>query len=171
MHPAVVDPFDPGGEQPVQLGQVAGAATRVELDEELAAHRAKHPLDLAPAGRLAGFGVGQADAQDRAGPLELLAGECRAVVDVEHLGDPTGGQRGAQRCLQPDGVFGQAEEVADQRSAVVVDEGEQVGLAAGDRRAVQRVAGPQVVGAAASNRPKARGGWSLPARSRPRRRK
>ena len=38
---------------------------------------------------------------------------------------------------------------------MVVDEREQVGLAASDVRAVQRVAGPQIVGAVASKRPKA----------------
>jgi hypothetical protein len=41
---------------------------------------------------------------------------------------------------------------------VVVDEREQVGLVPADGRAVERVAGPAVMGAAASNRPNASGG-------------
>ncbi len=47
--------------------------------------------------------------------------------------------------LQAHRVFREPPAIADQHSAVVVDEREQVGSAAADGRAVQRVAGPQVV--------------------------
>jgi hypothetical protein len=45
----MVDGLGLGGEQPVQLGQVAdlGGAGRGQLGEELAPHGAEEPLDLA----------------------------------------------------------------------------------------------------------------------------
>ena len=54
VHPVVVDRLDPGGEQPVQLGQVGDlpsglAVAGGDLDDELAVHGAEEPLDLAPA--------------------------------------------------------------------------------------------------------------------------
>ena len=51
---------------------------------------------------------------------------------------------GPQRRLEAHGVLGVPPPVADQGPGVVVDEREQVGLAAADHRAVQGVAGPQV---------------------------
>jgi hypothetical protein len=86
VHPGVVDALDPGGEQPVELGQVARAAAGVQLNEELLADGAEHPLDLAAALGLARRGVCQPDAKDRASPLELAGDERRAVVDVQQLG-------------------------------------------------------------------------------------
>ena len=146
VDPVVVDLFDPGAEQTVQLLQIPGPAAGLQLDQELLAHGAEHPLDLAAALWLAGLGVGQADAEHRQAALELAGDERRAVVDVEGAGQATSGEPGPQRGLQPQGVLGSRPAVADQGAGVVVDGGEQVGLAAGHHRAVQRVGGPQLVG-------------------------
>ena len=147
---AVVDLLDPGGEQAVQLGQAgdraAGALGTVDdLDEELLAHGAEHPLDLASAGGLAGSGVHQRDAQAGAGAQQLGVDERRAVVDVDPLRDTAGGERRAQRRFQAHGVLAVPPPVAHQCPGVVVDEREQVGLAASDLGAVQGVAGPQLI--------------------------
>ena len=53
-------------------------------------------------------------------------------------------QRGTERRLEAHRVLRQPPPIADERSAVVVDEGKQVGLATGDHRAVEGVAGPQI---------------------------
>jgi hypothetical protein len=142
----VVDAFDPAAEQPVQLLQVGCAAAGLQLDQELLADGAEDPFDLAAALRLARLGVGQADAEHRAGPLQLAGDERGAVVHVQRAGQPAGGEPGPERGLQPQGVLGQAPAVADQRAGVVVDGGKQVGLAAGHGGAVQRIGGPQLVG-------------------------
>jgi hypothetical protein len=63
MHPPVVDRLDPRGEQGVQLRQVVEFAAGADLDEELIPHRAERPLDLPPAGGLAGTRVHEPDAQ------------------------------------------------------------------------------------------------------------
>jgi hypothetical protein len=90
----VVDPFDPGAEQPVQLLQVLGAAAGLQLDQELLAHGAEDPLDLAAALGLAGTRVDKADAEHRTSPLELAGDERRAVVDVQTAGQAAGGEPG-----------------------------------------------------------------------------
>jgi hypothetical protein len=133
-------------EQPAQLGQVGGAAAGVQFDQELLTDGPKDPLDLAAALGLAGTRVGQADAEHRAGPLELAGDERRAVVDIQQLGHAPGRQRGARRGFQPEGVLGVGPAIADQRTGVVVDDPKQVGLAAGHAGAVEGVGGPQVVG-------------------------
>ena len=75
----VVDLFGPGREQPVQRGQIGHvvAAGLVDLPgdlhQELVAHRAEGPLDLSPTLRPAWGGVGQLDAQLRAGPQSAFA--------------------------------------------------------------------------------------------------
>jgi len=139
-------PLDPGAEQPVELLQVGCAAAGLQLDQELLADGAEHPLDLAAALRLAGTRVDKADPEHRQAALELAGDERRAVVDVQGAGQPAGGEPSAQRGLQPEGVFGSCPAVADQAAGVVVDGGKQVGLAAGHGRAVQRIGGPQLVG-------------------------
>jgi hypothetical protein len=80
--------------------------------------------------------VDQLDPERGAGTQQPGIHERRPVVDVDRLGDTATGKGGPQRGGQPDGVLGIAEPVADDRSAVVVDEGEQVGLAAGKRGAM-----------------------------------
>ena len=96
----------------------------------------------------AGCGVDQLDAELGAGPQQPRVDERLAVVDVDVLGDtprrpaPGAARRPAARCPRrsPTG--------ARPQPGMVVEEREQVGLAAADPRAVQRVAGPQLVRAA-----------------------
>jgi hypothetical protein len=95
----------------------------VELHQELLADGAEDPLDLAAALGLAGTRVDKADAEHRAGPLELAGDERRAVVDVQGAGQAAGGEPGPERGLQPEGVFGGCPAVADQTAGVVVDGG------------------------------------------------
>ena len=61
----------------------------VAVDQELLAHGAEDPFDLAAALWLAGTRVGQADAEHRQAALELAGDERRAVVDIA----PTSAQR------------------------------------------------------------------------------
>ena len=148
VDPLVVDGLDPGGEQLVQPGQVAHGCRRAgrgELDEELLAHGPEQTLDLAPAGRLAGLGMGQLDTEHGQCPQQLGGHHRRAVVEVDDLGYPTAGQARTQGRLEPDGVLAVAPPVADQGPAVVVDEREQERLTAGDHRAVEGVTGPPIV--------------------------
>ena len=56
VHGAVIDGLDPGGEQLVEPGDVVDLGV-ADFDEELVAHRAKEPLDLAASLRAAGPGV------------------------------------------------------------------------------------------------------------------
>ncbi len=66
MNPVVVDGFDPGGEQFVELGQIrdrAGHPLSAQLDEELLPDGSEEPFDLAASGGLAGLGVRERDAQ------------------------------------------------------------------------------------------------------------
>ena len=149
----VVDVLHPGGEQPVHLGQVADFPSRPavpgrDLDGELAVHGPEEPLDLAPALRPARGRVDQLDAQPGAGPHQPRVNERRAVIDVDVGRDAAGGQCRAQRGGQPDGVLGEPPPVSHDRPAVVVDEGEQVGLPAADPRAVECVSCPDFVGLA-----------------------
>jgi hypothetical protein len=144
VDPGVVVGLHPGDQQAVQLGQVGDAVGGLagDLDQKLAADGAEEPLDLAAALRSAWCGVHQPDAQDRAGPQQPGVHKRRAVVDIDLLGHAAGGQRGPQRRGEPDGVFLVAEPGGHHRPGVVVDEAEQDGLAPGDDRAVQRIAGP-----------------------------
>ena len=59
---AVIDGLDPGGEQPVELGQV-GDAAGFDLDEELDAHGGEESFDLAAALWAPRSAVHEADAQ------------------------------------------------------------------------------------------------------------
>ena len=116
-----------------------------EFDEELLAHGAEYPFDLATTLRAAWFAVGEFDAERRAGAQQLAGHERAAVVDVDALRQAAGGHPGPQCGLQADGVFAVRPPVADQRPTEIIDEGEQDRLAAGQARAVQRVAGPHFV--------------------------
>jgi hypothetical protein len=175
VHAAVVDALHPGGEQPVQLGQVgevvAGCAVGGgDLDHELAVDTAEEAFDLAATLGSARGGVHQLDAQLGAGPQQPRVHKRRAVVDVDPAGDATGRQCRPQRGGQPHGVLGIPPPVPDDRPGMVVDEAEQVGLAPGDAGPVQRIPGPQLVGvvgfeAAEACRPGWRGGKGRQARA------
>ena len=150
---AVVDGLDPRGEQRVELAQVgdrvpARIALGVpgDLDEELLADGPEVAFDLPAALRPTRGGVDQPDAELRAGAQQPGVDERRAVVDVDPVGDPARTERGAQRGRQAHGVLGEPEPMAHDRPGVVVEEREQIRLAAADVRAVQGVTGPQLVG-------------------------
>ena len=147
MRPGVVDRLGPRGEQPVQLRQVRdlGGAGLGQLGQELAADGAEEPLDLPPALGPSGLAVHQLDAQPGAGPQQPRVDERRAVVHVDVLGDAAGGQRRAQRGGQPDGVLGEPEPGGHHRPGMIIEEREQVGLAAVHPDRVQRVPGPDLV--------------------------
>ena len=152
VHGLVVTRGDPGVEQPVQLGDAAGRrpVARVaagELHQELLAHGAQKFFDLPPALRPVRPAVHQLDAQYCAGAQQPRIDKSRAVVDVYRFGDAPGGQCRAQRGGQPDHVFVERPPGPHHRAAVVVDECEEVGLAASNSRAMQGVPGPQLVGA------------------------
>jgi hypothetical protein len=87
----------------------------------------------------------QPDTQFRACPQQPGIHERRAVVDIHAGGNPAGGQGGLQGDTEADGVLGESEPVATDQSGMVVEEREQVGLAAADLRAVQGVPGPAVI--------------------------
>jgi len=114
-------------------GSVAhGDTPSLDLDQELVAHRAEESFDLAPALWPAGPGVDQADAQHRTRPQEWSRDKSTAVIDVGRTRDAPGTEGVAKRRLQAHGVFGVTPPIADDGSAAIVDEGEQVGLVATD---------------------------------------
>jgi len=84
--PAVIDGLDPGGEEPVHLDQV-GDTSGLDFDQELVAHCAEEPFDLAPAFGPAGPRVDQADPQHRTGPQQRGGDKATAVVNVGRAGD------------------------------------------------------------------------------------
>ena len=96
VHPAVVDGVRPGGEQPVQLADVshvpppALAGLAGDLDEELLPDNPEKALYLASPLRPAWGGVGELDAEHRAGAQQPRVHERGPVVDV----DPPRGHRG-----------------------------------------------------------------------------
>ena len=137
----MVDRLDPCGEQPIQLGQVGdlGEAVLGELDQELVAHGAEKPFDLAAALGAPGCGVHQLDAQAGARPQQPRVHKGRSVVHVDRAGDATGGQRRAQRYRQPHGVLVEAEPGCHHRPGPVVEEGEQIRLAPAEMWTVQGV--------------------------------
>ena len=150
---AVVPLVQPGGEQAVQVGQrltpgpVAGRGVDggVDLDEELVAHGAIPPFDLAAPLRAAGRGVDQLDVQHRAGPGQLVGGVGRAVVGIQSLRAAVGLDRVVQRGLQAQGVLAVAPAVPDHVPGVIVQQREQHRPLALDDRAVQTVGDPQLV--------------------------
>ena len=85
------------------------------------------------------------DAQARACPQQPGVHERRPVVHVDRFGDAAAGQRRAQRGGEPDGVLAEAEPGGHHGPGAVIEEREKIGLAAGDHRAVQRVAGPDLI--------------------------
>ena len=155
VHLVVIGRLDPRGEQPVELeqrsgrcqpwlGQVGGAGVG-DFDEELIADRPEKPLDFASALGPVRGGVHQPDPELAAGPQQPRVNERRAVIDVAVGRHAAAGEGWFQRSGQPHGVLGEAEPVADRESGVIVEEREQVGLAAADARPVQRVADPPLV--------------------------
>jgi hypothetical protein len=140
----VVDAFQPGSEQLVELDQVPGPTPRLQLDQELLSNGAEEALDLAPAGGMAGSGVRDADTEHGQGAVEGRGDERAAVVNEGGPGDAGGVQPSPQRRLQAHGVLAVAPAPARHRPAPVVDEGEQDGLGPVHHRAVHAVAGPQL---------------------------
>src|ERR1035437_10690845 len=69
-----------------------------------------------------------------------------ALIEIYHPWDPPGGDAMVQCGFEPDRVLAVAPPVPGQGPGVVVDEREQVRLAARDDRAMQRVTGPAVIG-------------------------
>ena len=147
MDARVVDGLDPGGEQPVEPGQVGDLGQPVggELDEELIAHGPEEPFDLPTALRAARGGVHQLDPQARAAAQQPGIDEGRPVIDVDRLWDAPGRERRAQCRREAHDVLVEAEPGGHHRPGPVVEEAEQVGLAAADGGAVQGVADPQLV--------------------------
>jgi hypothetical protein len=93
VDPLVVDVFDPGGEQVVELSQAGHAGPGAEgaaadLDQELVPDGAEEPFDFASASWLSGSGVGELDPEDRAGPAQPGVDEAGPVVDVALGGSP-----------------------------------------------------------------------------------
>ena len=101
--------------------------------------------------------MGDLDAQAGARPHQRGVAERRAVVDEDPGRDGAGGQRGPQRPRQRHDALRPAPAGGHDGAAVIVDEAEQVALAALDHRAVQAVAGPQVVGPGRLEGPERRG--------------
>ena len=142
---AVIDGLDPGGEQLVEPGHVVDVGVG-DLDEELVAHGAEDPLDLARGPR-AGPGREWISRMPEAGAgAQQLGGHERAaVVQIDGLGHTPDGQPGSQGGLGPHGVLGGHPPIAGEQPGVVVQEREQDGLVPADDRAVQGVADPQLV--------------------------
>src|SRR6266508_6770833 len=86
--PAVIDGLDPGGEQPVEFGQIGGASG-FDLDEELDAYGGEEPFDFAAPLGSSGSAVDQADTQGGHGPQQLGADKRGPVGDVDGAGDPS----------------------------------------------------------------------------------
>ena len=86
------------------------------------------------------------DAELRARPQQPRVHERRPVVHIDPLRDTPGRQRRPQCRGQAHRVLRQPPPVPDRRPGVVVDEREQVRLAALDPGAVQRVPGPDLIG-------------------------
>ena len=82
-----------------------------DLDQELLPHGEEQPLDLPAALGPARGGVGELDAQHRAGPQQPRIDERGPVVHVDPVGDAAAGQRGPQRGGEADGVLSVAEPV------------------------------------------------------------
>jgi hypothetical protein len=146
VHAAVIDRLHPGGEQGVELGQVVQFAAGADLDKELLAHGPEEAFDLASSCGLPGLGVDQSDPQRCAGAQQLPVDHRRPVVQVERVRDAPRGQAGAQRRLESNGVLAAGPPIAGQQPGMIVEEGEQDRLAAVDRRTVQRIPGPPLVG-------------------------
>ena len=142
---AVIDRLHPGGEELVEAGDVVDLGVG-DLDEELVAHGAEHPLDLAPPLRAARTGMDHADPEAGARPQQLGGHKRAAVVQIHGVGDAPRSEPGTQGCFGADGVFGRHPPIPGEQPGVVVQECEQDRLVTADDRAVQRVADPQLVG-------------------------
>jgi len=156
MNLVVIDRFHPRGEQGVQLqqgcrrgevpfGQLLGAGVG-DLDEELIPYGAEEPFDLAAALGPVRGGVHQLDAQLAAGAQQPRIDVGGSVVDIGGAGHATSREGRLERGGQADRVFGEPEPVTGHHPGMIVQEREQVGLAATNPWAVQRVADPPLVG-------------------------
>jgi hypothetical protein len=120
----VVDQFDPGLERGVEVLE-GREFRRLDLGQELGAHRAEEALDLA-----AGVGgirgrVDLADAEGGAGGGELSRDVDLAVVDVERLGEAAAQDRHLEDPFEPGQVLFEEELAVGDQPGVVVDEGEE----------------------------------------------
>ncbi|CNL87604.1 Uncharacterised protein [Mycobacterium tuberculosis] len=126
MHAAVINRFDPGRKQPIQLGQISDVMSADDvgfagdLDQELLAHGAEEPLYLAPALRPTWRGMNKAHTEFRACPQQPRIHIGRAVIDIHRVGHAAGGQRRAQCGGQPHRVLGMAPPVAGHQPGMVV---------------------------------------------------
>src|SRR5918999_430785 len=90
-------------------------------------------------------GMDQPDAELAAGPQQPCIDKSAAVVDIDRLRNAARGQRRLQRARAAHGVLGEPEPVTHRKPRVIIQKREEVGLAATDPRAVQRVADPAFV--------------------------
>ena len=135
----------PGGRGPVPDGRAGRGAGDGDLGQELRGHGVEEPFDLSTALGPVGPGMDQPDPEPGADPRQRRIHEGGAVVHVDGLGYPVGLQGWAQRCGQPDGVLGERPAARGHQSRMVVEEREQVRLAAADPEPVQPVADPDLV--------------------------
>ena len=145
VHAAVIDDLKPRREQTVELDELNAV---VDLDQKLVADGPEESFDLALRRGRSGACVDQPDAEHRACAQQLRGHERRAAVDEDRVRDPARHQPRAQRGLQPEHVLAGAPAPADQQPRVVIDERQQhrpPRRGASQERAVQAVAGPQLV--------------------------
>jgi hypothetical protein len=82
MDSLVVGSLDPGGEQPVEHGQVRDARAVADLDQKLLADGAEESFGLPSSLRFTGRTVGDLDAEPGGCPLQRRVAEGAAVIDV-----------------------------------------------------------------------------------------
>ena len=141
----MVGGLDPGLEQAVHLRQVRDGGPVADLDQELIPHCPEETLDLPSSLWFPGPGVDELYAEDGAAAQQPRIDERAAVVQVDGLRDAAPLQGGAERRRHPDHVVVIGPPGAHHGAGVVVEEREKVGLAPGDDRAVEGVAGPHLV--------------------------
>jgi len=134
-----------GGRGELGLGQRLGGGVG-DLDEELIAHRAEKPFDLAAALGAVRGGVHQPDPELAAGPQQPRIHEGGSVVHVAVSRHPSAGQGWLQGGGQAHGVLGEAEPGTDREAGMIVKEREEIRFAAPHAGAVQGVADPPLVG-------------------------
>ena len=125
--------------------------------EPAAAQGPEPPFDFSLAGWLVGTRVDEGDAELGAHQGELPGPVVGAVVDVESRGQASAQDRLLEHRQEDRGVLGEGEGGEGDDAGGVVDEGDQVGLAAaaavGDGRAVHDVAHPQLAGVSVGEAP------------------
>ena len=141
----------PGGEAVVQFVQ-GGDAGGLGLKQEPLADDAVESLLLAAALGPIWLAVHQSDAQHRATALQRLVGVGRAVVHIQHLGQPAAHDRRPQHVLTGAGVLPGHPAPVHQQPGVVVHQQKQLGALGashprvGHERTLQHVPDPALVG-------------------------